>query len=67
MLAPIPGLQRDGKAVAGLNPETFRGAVSVLNVWASWCVPCHDEAPILHRMSADKSFQIVGINYKGSV
>jgi cytochrome c biogenesis protein CcmG/thiol:disulfide interchange protein DsbE len=63
-LPAIDGLTDQGKAVPGLTPETLRGKVSVVNVWASWCVPCHDEAPLLHVLSQDKRFQIVGINYK---
>ncbi len=43
----------------------FKGKVSVVNVWASWCVPCHDEAPLSDRAwASDKRLQIVGINYK---
>ena len=63
-LAALEGLTDKGKPVPGLTPETLRGKVSVVNVWASWCVPCHDEAPLLHALSDDKRFQIVGINYK---
>lgn len=63
-LPGIEGLTENGKPVPGLTPETLRGKVSVVNVWASWCVPCHDEAPLLHALSSDKRFQIVGINYK---
>jgi len=37
---------------------------ALVNVWASWCVPCHDEAPLLDALSADKRIRIVGINYK---
>jgi cytochrome c biogenesis protein CcmG/thiol:disulfide interchange protein DsbE len=44
----------------------FKGKVSVVNVWASWCVPCHDEAALLVELGHDKRFQIVGINYKDS-
>jgi cytochrome c biogenesis protein CcmG/thiol:disulfide interchange protein DsbE len=63
-LPPIEGLARDGKPVPGLNEATFRGAVTVVNVWASWCVPCHDEVPFLEQLSKDKRIQLVGINYK---
>jgi cytochrome c biogenesis protein CcmG/thiol:disulfide interchange protein DsbE len=63
-LPALTGLERDGKAVPGVTPETFKGAVSVVNVWASWCVPCHDEAPILMQLAQDKRVQLVGINYK---
>jgi cytochrome c biogenesis protein CcmG/thiol:disulfide interchange protein DsbE len=63
-LPPVAGLARDGMPVPGLDPAAFRGEVSVLNVWASWCVPCHDEAPLLLRLAQDKRIRIVGINYK---
>jgi cytochrome c biogenesis protein CcmG/thiol:disulfide interchange protein DsbE len=63
-LPPIAGLKRDGAAVPGLDPASFQGAVSVVNVWASWCVPCHDEAPLLMQLSQDRRLRLVGINYK---
>jgi cytochrome c biogenesis protein CcmG/thiol:disulfide interchange protein DsbE len=64
-LAAVPGLNtRDGTPMPGIAAADFKGAVTLVNVWASWCVPCHDEAPLLHALSDDKRFQIVGINYK---
>jgi cytochrome c biogenesis protein CcmG/thiol:disulfide interchange protein DsbE len=63
-LPPLPGLERDGNAVPGLNNATFQGAVTLVNVWASWCVPCHDEVPFLEQLSKDKRIRLVGINYK---
>ena len=63
-LPALDGLLRDGKAVPGLDPAAFKGKVSVVNVWASWCVPCHDEAPLLTELGKDTRLQIVGINYK---
>jgi cytochrome c biogenesis protein CcmG, thiol:disulfide interchange protein DsbE len=63
-LPPVAGLVRDGTPVPGLDPATFQGAVSVLNVWASWCVPCHDEAPLLVKLAQDPRIRVVGINYK---
>ena len=63
-LPGITGLERDGKPIPGIGNATFQGAVTLLNVWASWCVPCHDEAPFLEQLSRDKRIQLVGINYK---
>src|SRR5262249_42257290 len=63
-LPPVAGLERGGMPVPGLDATAFKGAVSVLNVWASWCVPCHDEAPLLMRLAADRRIRVVGINYK---
>ena len=63
-LPPLPGLTQNGAAVPGLDPAAFIGRVSLVNVWASWCVPCHDEAPLLTELAKDKRLQMVGINYK---
>ncbi len=63
-LPPIEGLTRNGQPVPGLTDATFKGKVTVVNVWASWCVPCRDEAPFLEQLARDKRFQLVGINYK---
>ncbi len=65
-LPPLPGLQLDGKSVPGPGATTFQGSVTLVNVWASWCVPCHDEAPLLEQLAKDKRIQLVGINYKDS-
>jgi cytochrome c biogenesis protein CcmG/thiol:disulfide interchange protein DsbE len=65
-LPALEGLVNNGAAVPGLDPAVFKGKVSVVNVWASWCVPCHDEAPLLTALAQDKRLQIVGINYKDS-
>jgi cytochrome c biogenesis protein CcmG/thiol:disulfide interchange protein DsbE len=63
-LPPLAGIERDGKAVPGLSNATFNGNVTLVNVWASWCVPCRDEVPLLDQLSRDKRIQLVGINYK---
>ena len=63
-LAPVPGLQRNGKPLPGLDPAEFQGRVSLVNVWASWCVPCHDEVPFLQQLAEDPRIRLVGINYK---
>ena len=64
MLPPLQGLTSNGAPVPGLGPANFMGKVSIVNVWASWCVPCHEEAPLLTQLASDQRLQIVGINYK---
>ena len=44
--------------------EEMRGEVWLLNVWASWCVACREEHPVLVRMAQQKLVPIVGLNYK---
>ena len=64
-LPPVAGLRAaDGKSMPGIEPADFKGAVTLVNVWASWCVPCHDEAPLLETLASDKRIRLVGINYK---
>jgi cytochrome c biogenesis protein CcmG/thiol:disulfide interchange protein DsbE len=63
-LPPLEGLQIDGKPVPGLSSAEFKGAVTLLNVWASWCIPCRDEAPLLMKLAEDKRFRLTGLNYK---
>jgi cytochrome c biogenesis protein CcmG, thiol:disulfide interchange protein DsbE len=63
-LPPVAGLDRNGEPVPGIDPARFKGAVTVMNVWASWCVPCHDEAPLLMQLAHDPRLRVVGINYK---
>src|SRR5215813_8162280 len=63
-LPALPWLTRDGRPVPGMAAAEFQGAVTLLNVWASWCVPCHDEAPLLMQIAEDKRIRVVGINYK---
>ena len=42
------------------NKEKFY----LLNIWASWCVPCRDEHPLLMNLSKNKKIEIIGLNYK---
>src|SRR6478609_8152108 len=63
-LPPLAGLAREGKPVPGVDSADFKGQVTVLNVWASWCVPCREEAPLLLNLAADRRLRVAGINYK---
>ncbi|HUP96320.1 MAG TPA: DsbE family thiol:disulfide interchange protein [Usitatibacter sp.] len=46
------------------TPEEMKGKVWMLNVWASWCVSCRVEHPLLVEMSRRGTVPIVGLNYK---
>lgn len=47
-----------------ITPESLRGRVYLLNVWASWCVACRQEHPVLNELARLKAVPIVGLNYK---
>jgi cytochrome c biogenesis protein CcmG/thiol:disulfide interchange protein DsbE len=46
------------------SPAAMKGQVWLLNVWASWCVPCLVEHPVLLGLARQGSLPIVGFNYK---
>ena len=39
----------------------------LMNIWASWCVPCRDEHPFLMNLSNQKNIEIIGLNYKDDI
>jgi cytochrome c biogenesis protein CcmG/thiol:disulfide interchange protein DsbE len=45
-------------------PADLDGQVYLLNVWASWCVACRSEHPLLVEMAAQKRLVLIGLNYK---
>ncbi|MFI3184568.1 MAG: DsbE family thiol:disulfide interchange protein [Methylococcaceae bacterium] len=47
-----------------LTPADLKGKVWLFNVWASWCVSCRSEHPILNQLAKTKAAIIVGLNYK---
>ncbi|SFJ28993.1 DsbE family thiol:disulfide interchange protein [Albimonas pacifica] len=48
----------------GLSSADLRSQVSIVNVWAFWCVPCRVEMPLLNKLARDSTVPIYGINYK---
>ena len=57
----LPRLDRDGTA----SIDDYRGRWVLVNLWASWCVPCREEAPALerfHRRYRDRNVTVLGID-----
>ena len=47
-----------------LTPAELKGKVWLLNVWASWCVSCREEHPLLVELGRSNVVPIYGLNYK---
>ncbi|MBB4350985.1 MULTISPECIES: DsbE family thiol:disulfide interchange protein [Rhizobiaceae] len=54
----------EGSNTAALTDAAIKGKLTLVNVFASWCVPCRQEHPILKQLANDSRLNIVGINYK---
>ena len=57
----LPQLKDPSKTFSAAE---MRGKVWVLNVWASWCITCRDEHPLLIEYSKSGAVPIYGLNYK---
>ena len=62
--APAFTLARLDQPAQTLSAADLRGQVWLLNVWASWCVSCRDEHPILVDVAKTNAVPIYGLNYK---
>jgi cytochrome c biogenesis protein CcmG/thiol:disulfide interchange protein DsbE len=62
--APAFELTRLDDPKHSLKADDLRGQVWLLNVWASWCVACLDEHPVLLAFSRSSPVPIYGLNYK---
>jgi cytochrome c biogenesis protein CcmG/thiol:disulfide interchange protein DsbE len=63
-LQPLDGAVKNGQPVPPLTSEAIRNKLTLVNVWASWCVPCRQEHPVILGLSTDDRLNVVGINYK---
>ncbi|MDR0588637.1 MAG: DsbE family thiol:disulfide interchange protein [Burkholderiales bacterium] len=57
----LPDFRSPDKTV---TEKDFAGKVWLLNVWASWCVSCREEHPVLVKYAKEIGVPIVGLNYK---
>ena len=54
----------DGTGVEGFDTASLKGEVTVVNVFASWCIPCREEHPMLEKLKAETGVRMFGINQK---
>lgn len=59
-LQAVEGLEQPGFSTADFKA----GKVALVNVFASWCAPCHQEHPLLMGLAKDTRFALYGINQK---
>ncbi|KQN73724.1 DsbE family thiol:disulfide interchange protein [Devosia sp. Leaf64] len=57
-LAPVEGM-----TVPGFDTAALKGEPTVVNVFASWCIPCRDEHPLLEALKAETGVRLFGINH----
>jgi len=64
-LPPVDGLLEKEVPVSGFAASDLKtGAPTLVNVFASWCVPCHEEHPALMELAKQPGIRLYGINYK---
>jgi cytochrome c biogenesis protein CcmG/thiol:disulfide interchange protein DsbE len=64
-LPPLDGLTGSAGEIPGFAAtDLAQGEPTIVNVWASWCVPCHEEHPLLTELAKTPGVRLFGINYK---
>jgi cytochrome c biogenesis protein CcmG, thiol:disulfide interchange protein DsbE len=63
---PLPAISLPplDPAAASFSPQQLHGEVWVMNLWASWCVPCRDEHPVLLDLARRGGAPVVGVNHR---
>jgi cytochrome c biogenesis protein CcmG/thiol:disulfide interchange protein DsbE len=62
---PVISATENPQGLVKANQEMLKGKVSLLNVWATWCLPCREEHAFLNTLKV-QGIPIYGINYKDS-
>ena len=62
--APAFNLPRLDDPLQMISTQDLRGQVWLLNVWASWCVACRQEHPLLVDLARAGAVKVYGLNYK---
>lgn len=53
----------EGMDVPGFDTASLKGEPTIVNVFASWCIPCRDEHPLLEALKAETGVRLFGINH----
>lgn len=63
---PVPSMQAPSLTMgnAVITDRIFKGRVTLLNVWATWCPSCQMEHPLLIDLAKKSDVQILGLDYK---
>jgi len=63
--SPAPGFQLSGRGGQTIDLSKYKGQVVMINFWASWCVPCRQEMPLLediYKKYKPMGFTMLGVN-----
>ena len=66
----IPIFQaKDFNSSVNMNSEKIfeEDTFYILNIWASWCLPCRAEHPLLMELNRDQKVKLIGLNYKDNL
>ena len=62
--APAFGVAQLAQPNKTFSPASMKGQVWILNVWASWCVACREEHPVLVELAKSNQAPVIGLDYK---
>ena len=62
--APVFEISQLGEINKSFSPASMKGQVWILNVWASWCVACREEHPVLVELAKSQVAPLIGLDYK---
>jgi len=62
--APAFEISQLSEPKQSFSPASMKGQVWIFNVWASWCVACREEHPVLVELAKSKAAPLIGLDYK---